>query len=317
MGLFSKKPKMLTYNSSRGPIKYMEYISDEYLPEDPSLLQNMALVYTLRMGRGKDAPPKKHCYHVAIKHFTVVKHPDDPFWIEEKLKLGFELLERTNKHGTDPEAKNVYRGSDSYFFEDYTESQKIEMGMRFCREALEASLLQPELFGETVNAYLMCNLHTQLGIGLGDMFDVLSKNLHGTNPERSKMSRNIYDFFHSDMDVFYKRVMRHSDGDREDLPQYLPELLRAAKISLKEYFEIAKSGINNAHLLSCFCQDLTPADVKRPYLSGGHTFDLLSKSYRDKYGNLGYRHARALAERGAKAGLLMYAQLNNAVADWD
>ena len=45
MGLFSKKPKMRTYDSARGPIKYMEYIFLFLLNEDFPLLEKFIYIY--------------------------------------------------------------------------------------------------------------------------------------------------------------------------------------------------------------------------------------------------------------------------------
>ena len=312
MGLFHKKPKMLTYNSSRGPIKYMEYISDEYLPDDLSLLHDMYKAYDLLNGRGKYSLSQRDYYHLAIRYFTAQKHPTDSYEIEQKFKLGYELLRHTSKH--DP-PRQVYKGSNTYYFDDYSENERLEMGYRMHREALEAALRQPEAFGETIIAYAMCYCHVMFGFNLDDMFKILENNYDGTSSARSVVSKNVYLSFHSDMDIFYDKVMR--DDDRDGLPSYLPELLRAAKITLEKYFEIAKQGLNNAHLLLHFCQNLQPGYINCLYLRAGHAFDRLSLPLQLKYGRMGLNHAIALVRRGAEAGLPLYKGLVEVAAEWE
>ena len=314
MGLFRKKPKMLTYDSVRGPIKYMEYISDEYLPDDLSLLHDMYKAYDLLNGRGKYSLSQRDYYHLAIRYFTVQKHPADSYEIEQKFKLGYELLRHTSKH--DP-PRQVFKGSNTYYFDDYSENERLEMVYRMYREALEAALRHPEAFGETIIAYAMWYCHVMLGFDLDDMFKILENNYDGTSSARSVVSKNVYLSFHSDMDIFYDKVMRHGDHDRNDLPDYLPELLRMAKITLEEYFEIAKQGLNNAHLLLHFCQNLQPGYIRCLRLRADSALDRLTMPLQLKYGRMGLNHAIALVRRGAEAGLPLYKGLVEVAAEWE
>ena len=312
MGLFRKKPKMLTYDSARGPIKYMEYISDEYLPDDLSLLHDMYKAYDLLNGRGKYSLSRRDYYHLAIRYFTVQKYPADSYEIDKKFELGYELLRYTSKHSP---PQQLYHNSHTYYFEDYSENERLEMGYRMYREALEAALRHPEAFGETIIAYAMCYCHVMLGFDLDDMFKILENNFRSTTPGCADVSKNIFEVFHSDMDIFYDKVMR--DDDRGGLPDYLPELLRAAKITLEEYFEIAKQGLNNAHLLLHFCQNLQPGNINCLHLRAGHALDCLAIPYQKKYGRMGLNHAIALVRRGAEAGLPLYKGLVEVAAEWE
>ena len=117
------------------------------------------------------------------------------------------------------------------------------------------------------------------------------------------------------MDIFYDKVMR--DDDRDGLPSYLPELLRMAKITLEEYLEIAKQGLNNAYLLLYFCQNLQPGNINRLHLRAGYALERIATPLQFKYGRMGLNHAIALVRRAAEAGLPLYKGLVEVAAEWE